>query len=134
MAEEMKENIKRRSTWVRGLYILLLTILYSIAEVVMAATVLLQFGFLLITGEKNQRLLKFGAELSSYIYAVFLFLSFNSDDKPFPFTEWPATPPGAAKAAPKKRAAASRSSKKPAATPKSDQAPGAEGTTQIDEG
>lgn len=75
--------------WVRGVYIILFGFIYSVAEVVMIAVVVLQFLFILFTKEKNEKLLIFGAELSSFLYQVFQFLTFNSDTRPFPFASWP---------------------------------------------
>ena len=83
---------KRRDTLVRGLLIILFAIIYSIAEVVIAAVVVLQFGFVLVTGEKNDKLLEFGAQVSIFIYQILRYVSFNSDERPFPFADWPEVP------------------------------------------
>jgi hypothetical protein len=54
------------------------------------AVVVIQFGFVLITGDRNQKLLDFGASLSKFIYQILQFVTFNSEDKPFPFSDWPS--------------------------------------------
>ena len=51
-------------------------------------TELSQVLVLLFTGEKNQRLLRFGSMLGLYAYRMLQFLTFNSDEKPFPFADW----------------------------------------------
>lgn len=89
MEEELKQNLKRRSTWVRALYMLLFAVIYSVAEIVFAAVVVIQFGFVLITGQANVRLLDFGANLSLFLYQTLQFLCFNSETLPYPFTPWP---------------------------------------------
>ena len=90
MDNEVKENIKKRSTWVRLLYMLLFVILYGVAEVVITAVVLFQIVVNLFTGESNERVLLFGNQLSRYVYEILLYLTYNSENLPFPFSEWPS--------------------------------------------
>jgi hypothetical protein len=73
----------------RLIYMLLFIISYNIAEIVVVAVVVFQFLHLLILRDRNENLLRFGSELSRYIYQVLQYLSFNSDEKPFPVGEWP---------------------------------------------
>ncbi len=68
---------------------LLFGLLYNVAEIVTWAVVLFQFIAKLITGKTNDQLLLFGRSLSLYIYEIWRFLTFNSEDLPFPFAEWP---------------------------------------------
>lgn len=89
MSSELKENLTNTSTWGRALFMILFGIIYSVAEVVLTAVIVIQFLFVLFSGEKNDRLLHFGKEVSLFIYQVFLFLTFNSEEKPFPFADWP---------------------------------------------
>lgn len=84
------EHIKSGATWMRGLYILLFAALYSIAEVVLGAIVLYQFGSQLLTGGPNRRLLEFTRGMNAYIYQILQFITFRSDEHPFPFADWPA--------------------------------------------
>jgi hypothetical protein len=60
------------------------------SRVVLVAVVVIQFGFVLITGERNQKLLDFGATLGKFIYQILQFVTFNSEEKPFPFADWPS--------------------------------------------
>jgi len=90
MSNELKENLKQRKTWLRGLYMLLFAIFYSVAEIVIFVVVVFQFLLALFTARTNARLVLFGKSLSTYVYQVMLFLTFNSEDMPFPFGEWPA--------------------------------------------
>jgi hypothetical protein len=91
MSSDIKQHLKAQSTWMRGFYIILFAFIYSIAEVVLAAVVLFQFLTTLFTGNKNERLLEFGNNLSSFIYQILKYLTYNSDDKPYPFDEWPGS-------------------------------------------
>jgi Domain of unknown function (DUF4389) len=89
MKTSIKSNITRRGTWLRALYMLLFAVIYNVTEIVLAAVVLLQFFLVLLLGESNQRLLAFGKGLSTYVYQIFLFLTYNSEEIPFPFNPWP---------------------------------------------
>jgi hypothetical protein len=85
----LKKNVLERSTWIRGLYMLLFLVIYKIAGVVMIAVALFQFATQLLTGETNQRVRVFGQSLSLFIFQIWRFLTFNSDALPFPFAPWP---------------------------------------------
>ena len=100
MSNEIKENLKQQSTWMRGLYMLMLALFYSIAEVVLFAVVIVQFFFMLFTGQTNPRLLKLGQGLATYIYQIIQFLTFNSDYQSYPFGAWPKGEPSELKKIP----------------------------------
>lgn len=106
--EQTREHIKRTSTWLRGFYIVLFAILLYVAEVVIAAVVVFQFLHTLFTGKTNRRLLTLGQSLSTYAYQILAYLSYNSDDQPYPFSAWPKGAPtaGARHKAPKKNSPA----------------------------
>jgi hypothetical protein len=78
----------KRAHWIRGAYMLLFLILLKVAELVAILVALLQFGFVLLSGEPNQLLLDFARGLSRYIYDVVSFLTYGSEDRPFPFKAW----------------------------------------------
>ena len=88
MNEQTKEIEVKNNPWERGLYMLLFVFIYSAAEVVLGALVLVHFILVLINGKPDQRLKDFGSDLSAFIYQVFLFLTYNTDEKPFPFKPW----------------------------------------------
>ena len=90
MDPEIKENLASSNTWGRALFMLLFGIIYSVSKVVLIAVVFLQFCFVLFTNSPNDRLLQLGAELSEFVYRIFLFLTYNSEEKPFPFADWPS--------------------------------------------
>ncbi len=98
MKDDIKENLSQQSTWMRGLYMLLFTIFYKIAEVVLFAVVVFQFLLNLFTGGTNPRLLKLGQGIATYIYQIMQYLSYNSDYQPYPFGAWPKGEPKTGKA------------------------------------
>ena len=60
--------------------------------------VIYQFLSRLIANRENDRLLKLGQQLSTYIYQLIMFFTFNSDERPYPFAAWPRGAPSVAKA------------------------------------
>ncbi len=97
MSNDIKDNIKRQSTWIRGLYMLLFSIFCGLADFVLFSIVIFQFLLKLFTGDTNDRLRKLGQSISTYIYQILQFLSFNSEVHPYPFGAWPKGEPKAAK-------------------------------------
>jgi hypothetical protein len=93
MSNGVKDNIINIATWTRGMYMLLCTIFYCVAELVLFALVIIQFLFKLFTGATNPRLLKLGQGLAIYIYQIVQFLNFNSEHHPYPFSGWPRAEP-----------------------------------------
>lgn len=91
--DDLKKNLKSTDTWSRALYMLLFVIFYSLAEVVITAVIVFQLLLVLFSGRKNERLLKLGQSLSTYIYQVLSYLSFNSNYQPYPFGAWPKGKP-----------------------------------------
>lgn len=89
MDDDLKQNLTAGETWIRGLFILLFAFFLVIARIVTGAVVVIQFLFTVFTGRANDNLKNFGAALSRYIYQCLLFVTYNSDDKPFPFDDWP---------------------------------------------
>lgn len=88
--EELKENVQNSSVWKRFLFMLLFGFLYSVAEVVLVAVIIFQFLTVLFTGNKNDRMLDLGGEISAYIYQALRYLTYNSEQRPYPFSDWPS--------------------------------------------
>lgn len=104
MDPEFKEKVTAKPTWTRALYILLFIVIYNIAEIVVYGVVVLQFLFTLFTGTCNTQLQILGKNLSTFIAQILMYLTYNSDDRPYPFALWP-TSESMLKAPAKKKAA-----------------------------
>jgi hypothetical protein len=70
-------------------FMLVFAAILQLASIVMWILVIAQFIFSLITGADNSNLRKFGHSLSLYIFATLKFLTYVSEEKPFPFADWP---------------------------------------------
>ena len=74
----------------RLFFMIVIALLYLVSRVVVGAVVVVQFLWVLLTGEANQKLQLFGQALSTYTYQIILYLTFNTEERPFPFdTDWP---------------------------------------------
>ena len=89
MEKRTEENLKSKTTWNRFLYIILFAICFNVAEIVLAAIAIVQFASNLITGRPLRSLQEFGTSLSVYLKQIADFLTYASDDKPFPMDQWP---------------------------------------------
>lgn len=88
MNDHIKDNIQNISTWKRVLFIIIFWLIFNLVELVLAVLVLFQVLAVLFSGERNQRVLDLGAQLSLYAYRILQFVTFNSDSRPFPFSDW----------------------------------------------
>jgi hypothetical protein len=80
-------------TWIRLAYMLLFTLLLMAARLVISLVVVVQFLIVLVTGKDNENLRNLGQGLGKWVYQTVMFLTFNSEKKPFPFDEWPVLDP-----------------------------------------
>lgn len=87
--QNIVERLSSAEFWLRLAYMLLFFVIVSVAAYVMTFVVIVQFFWVLIAGEKNNKVSQFSKSLSLFIYEILLFLSHNTDEKPFPFKDWP---------------------------------------------
>ena len=87
----IEENLKSRATWKRLLFMVICYVLVSIASFVGTFVVVFGFLWLLFTGEVNRQLKQVGQSIAAYIYEIVRYLTFNTDERPFPLGgEWPS--------------------------------------------
>lgn len=88
-SDNLQQNIANHRNWLRLLYMLLFALLLHVAGIVMWALCALQFIFALTTGQDNANLRQMGKAVSRFIHQALLFVSYNTERKPFPFAHWP---------------------------------------------
>ena len=108
-ADTAAKNLKSEATWRRLVYMIVFIIAFQVVEAVLTAVVVVQFLAKLFSRKPIERASVLGQNLASYVYQIVLFLTFRSDDTPWPFAPWPDGPPSA----------------EPSANPESDKAPAA---------
>lgn len=89
---ESTSHLRDRSTWIRLIYMLILALAWTVAEVVIFAVVALQFLAKLFTGKTIDNLTRFGRDLADYMAAIVRFQTFVTEDLVFPFAPWPSAP------------------------------------------
>jgi hypothetical protein len=90
MENSVKSNLKNLKTWERFLYMILFAIVLGVVKVVLFAVILLQVILTLFTRSQNERTTKFGGQLGLYACQIFHFLTYYSESRPFPFSDWPS--------------------------------------------
>ena len=89
MDEKIVSNLKSESRWLRLLFMILYATLGYLAILVAALLACFQAVIGFITGSPNARLKEFSAGLNQFIFQSVQFLTYNSEEKPFPFSDWP---------------------------------------------
>ena len=85
----MPTNYDNKTSWQRVLFTAVFWIVFYVSQLVIAAVVIAQCLFLLIGGKPNEQLLKFGENMSRYMHDILKFVTFNSEQRPFPFSDFP---------------------------------------------
>lgn len=90
----VKENVKNPDTWLRGLFIVVFGVIFYALYLIIWLLVVFQFVLKVVTGSLNAQLLAFSDGLTRYAYQVLRYITFQSEDRPWPFAPWPdGTPP-----------------------------------------
>ncbi|MBL6985902.1 MAG: DUF4389 domain-containing protein [Methylobacter sp.] len=91
MDEQINYNLKQLSSWKRIFFMLIFAAIVSLVRMLLWAVIILQVASTLLTGKANVNILNFGRSLSIYTYHILLFMTFNTETRPFPFSDWNAT-------------------------------------------
>jgi Flp pilus assembly protein TadB len=87
----MEKNLKSRPTWLRLVFMVIFYVLISVAAMVATVVVVLGFLWVLFTGDTNSQLKSTGQSLATYLSQIIRYLTFNTDERPFPFEmKWPS--------------------------------------------
>ena len=86
---DMKSNLSSTKQWFRFLYMLIFALVLYAAILVTWVVVAIQFIFTMFTGSDHPSLRKFCAAFSTFVYQIIRFLTYNTEEKPFPFSDWP---------------------------------------------
>ena len=89
MTDNTDITVNKRKIWVRGFFMLLMILLYQVTGTVVFIVMIIQFVLALINDEPNRRLVSFGRSLALYLQQIANFLTFTTEEVPFPFKDWP---------------------------------------------
>ncbi|PDH32234.1 MAG: glucose-1-phosphate thymidylyltransferase [Candidatus Thioglobus sp. MED-G23] len=99
MNTDVPKRFRSGQAWGRlALMLIYFLAVFEIALLLVGLMMLFQFFYRLIQGQDAERLRSFTQDLNSFIYAALQYVTFNTDEKPFPFCDWPA--PGKAEDGP----------------------------------
>ena len=86
---DANEQIEHESIVLRIFWMLVFTLIWYLAELLLGLVIVLQLICRIFQGKINTDLLGFGDSLSQYLAQIGQFGSFNTEEKPWPFTDWP---------------------------------------------
>jgi len=78
----------KRSIWLRGFVMILMAIAFHISTTLLALVAVVQFMLALVSDTPNARLIAFGQSLGVYLSQIADFVSFGTEEVPFPFKAW----------------------------------------------
>ena len=88
MHGEQVEPKEGESLWMRLVHMILIALMISVAQTVLAVTTVVQFVVMVINkGEANPRLADFGTDLGIWIAKAARYQTAASNVKPWPWTE-----------------------------------------------
>ena len=87
---DIKENAKNVDVWTRGLFIIIYGVIFYFLFFLIWLVVIFQFLMKLITTELNEQLLDFSDSLTKYVGQILFYITFKSEERPFPFSPWPS--------------------------------------------
>lgn len=89
---EETETTKREKPGVsRALYTLLYLLVGRFISMVLFVIAITQYIYSWLTGEPNEKILVFTADLGEYTKQLVAYVGFNTDEKPWPVGDWPDT-------------------------------------------
>ena len=87
--EDFELNEREKPGIARALYIILYLIIARLISMVLFVIAITQYIYSWLTGEPNEKILQFTEGLSEYAKQLVSYVGFNTDEKPWPFGDWP---------------------------------------------
>lgn len=89
---EYAPNIKSIPVWKRLAFMLIFSLALSFTRMLIFFIAFIQFVIVLFSDTSNAKLQDFGHALGKFAAEIIDFLTYHSDEKPFPFDrEWPSS-------------------------------------------
>ncbi len=89
MSDNTDAPDNKRNIWMRGLFMLLMGIAFQVCGTLLCVVTVIQFVIMLLNDTPNSQLVSFGRSMGSYLQQIVNFLTFATEEMPFPFSEWP---------------------------------------------
>lgn len=88
--DKVKANVKNVDTWVRGLFIVIYGIIFYVLFWIIWLVVIFQFLMNVVMGSLNPNIINFSKGLTSYAFQILQYVTFQSEERPWPFGPWPS--------------------------------------------
>ena len=85
----LTENIKEPSIWVNFFLKVIYLVFLNFIVPFLGFITLLQLLFSIASKKPNENLVSFSKKISSYIYQIINFITYSSDQRPWPFNSFP---------------------------------------------
>jgi len=89
MNEDLKKNLLNLEAFQRFAFMVLFSLVFLVVKLVVFAIAIFQLLHLLFTGNLHEELKTFAYSISIYVYDITKYLTFDSEELPFPFKAWP---------------------------------------------
>jgi hypothetical protein len=90
MTENTDTTTSKHNLWARGFLMLLMAFAFQVSGTVMFVVTVIQFVLMLLNDTPNARLVSLGRSLGRYMQQIINFLTFATEEIPFPFSDWPS--------------------------------------------
>ena len=87
--EETETVERERPGLARALFIILYLIIIRLISAVLFVIAITQYIYSWLTGEPNDKIMYFTEGLGEYSKQLVSYVGFNTDEKPWPFGDWP---------------------------------------------
>ncbi len=91
MEGQISVQRSRKDDLIRGAFMLLFLIAERVVSVLVFVMTLFQFLCALVARKPNANAVRFGEGLSRYLAEIVRYLTYNTEQKPWPFAPWPDT-------------------------------------------
>lgn len=88
--DTLVQQLRSADFWLRLVFTLIYLLLWGLAESLLTVLTLLQLLLRLVRGKPSRRLAAFGSSLAQFVWQTAAYLTAASEQKPWPFLEWPA--------------------------------------------
>ncbi|MDO9071618.1 MAG: DUF4389 domain-containing protein [Deltaproteobacteria bacterium] len=90
MPDEPQVTTSRKQVAIRLLYTLLYVAIFELVKTIVLLITLFEYFILLITLRPNEPARTFANKVATYGYRVMRYLTLNENQRPFPFSDFPA--------------------------------------------
>lgn len=91
----VKDHVKNVDTWIRGLFIIIYGVIFYVLFWIIWLVVIFQFLMKVLMGSLNANIMSFSGGLTRYAFQILQYVTFQSEERPWPFGPWPGAVPAA---------------------------------------